>query len=635
MASENPSSEINGTRLPPEKMSVDLLNSDKCLAAPSVETSDFPQMDCAQTSTEVGRLISESASPELAGSTSSTPQLQGAWTKPLVIAGAVGSFIMDLHNTTVENSEWPALSTKDSGRKKDQAVGVRSKVLKQSSRVDDPLTQRIKLPTDKIWFPWAARMNPQTRNLHRVTVPEYMEDGTPKVTIPDHVLLHGLQNHKEYVIGQFYRCLVPPGGLVYAVLNRLWGRKCEIFVKKLGEFSYIFHIPDEATRRFVLQRSLWHVDDCIMFVSPWTSSESLTLPEITSVPLWVTLKNIPSTLYSILVFEWIASGVGEPMLSYKPWLDPTMLGEAKIMVEVELDKPFPKKVAAWDKQGNFSLIDVEYSWLPTSCEKCGQLGHKSKRCLSISGHKAATPAAEGNDSLVAHVFESSVNASPDIQKVLEVSTRMSQEADVANRVATPSDFPTPSQAKETMSMPMVQASNSQQYILHAPVSDKSAMQKTDTSCTCDEVIDKVNSTDVNDLVSLATISVLENMYESLSVICINEKIESPPMESAPTKQQTETSVTQTSTGVCKESSRIQEVDLGSNQFASLTSLEGEEEFQLDLDESSDPIDLLTPSGKRLLRERPVKPSVKGMEWQSQSMSRGRGNRGRGNRGRLR
>ncbi|RID72033.1 hypothetical protein BRARA_C03941 [Brassica rapa] len=555
---ENPSSEINGgtitgeeiqlqdhskitssdseARLSLEKMSVKSavsLNSDKSLA-PSVVTSDILQTGCAveETSREVDQLISEST-PELAGSTFPQPHLQGAWTKPLVIAGAVGSSTIALHNTAMENSEWPALSTKDTSRKKDHAVVVRSKVLKQSSQVDDSSTQRIRLPTDKVRFPWAARMNPQTRNLHCVTVPEYMEDGTPK---------------------------------------------------------------------FVLQRSLWHVDDCIMFVAPWTSSDSLTLPEITSIPLWVSLKNIPSTLYSILGIEWIASGLGEPMLSYKPWLDPTMLGEAKIMVEVELDKPFPKKVAAWDKQGNFSLIDVEYAWLPASCERCGQLGHKSKRCLS---------------------------------KVLDISTRTSQEAAVDKRDATLPDTPVPSQAKETMSIPTVQASNSQQYILQAPATDKPATPKEDTSRTCDEMIDKVNSTDVDDLVSLATVSVLENMYESPSVICINETIESPPMESAPTKQQTETSVTQTSTKVCKESSRIQEIDLGSNQFASLTSLEGEEEFQLDLDEGSGPMDLLTPSGKRLLRERPVKPSAKGMEWQSQSMSRGRGNRGRGNRGRLR
>lgn len=27
------------------------------------------------------------------------------------------------------------------------------------------------------------------------------------------------------------------------------------------------------------------------------------------------------------------------------------------------------------------MVDVEYAWLPTSCSRCGQLGHKVKRCL--------------------------------------------------------------------------------------------------------------------------------------------------------------------------------------------------------------------------------------------------------------
>lgn len=86
---------------------VDSLNSDNFLAAPLVVKSDFPQTYCAveETSMEVGRLISKSASQELAGSIFPTPQLRGAWTKPLVIAGAVGSPIMDLHNTAMENSE--------------------------------------------------------------------------------------------------------------------------------------------------------------------------------------------------------------------------------------------------------------------------------------------------------------------------------------------------------------------------------------------------------------------------------------------------------------------------------------------------------------------------------------------------
>ncbi|KAL0709990.1 hypothetical protein Bca4012_016968 [Brassica carinata] len=421
-----------------------------------------------------------------------------------------------------------------------------------------------------------------------------MEVGTPKVTIPDHVLLQGVQNQKEYVIGQFHRCLMPSGGLVYAVLNRLWDRNCEISVKKLGEFSYIFHIPDEATRKWILHRSLWHVDDCIMFIAPWTSSNSLTIPEITSIPLWVTLKNIPNTLYSIFGIEWIASGLGEPMLSHKPWLDPTMLGEAKIMVEVELDRLFPQKVAAWDKQGNFSMVDVEYSWLPTPCERWGQIGHKQKRCLSISSQKTSTAGNGSMTAPVAHVFASVDAATPDKESMV------------------PSNVPSTSQAHDEQTAAPKQSS-------HKDDTPKPSDQVTALNPSLEvsnglSLGEQVGYIVASDLASLATITELENMSVPPTTVCVNEKIDSPPVEIAPP------AIEQTATLVLKESSRIGELDLEANKFDSLVSSDGEEEDQLE-QECDHSVDLMTPYGKRLLRERPVRPSVKAMEWQVQSTSR--------------
>lgn len=69
------------------------------------------------------------------------------------------------------------------------------------------------------------------------------------------------------------------------------------------------------------------------------------------------------------------------MFSHKPWLDPLLMGAAKLMMEVELDKNFPQRIAAGDKQGNISMVSVEYSWIPTKCERFGHLGHKESRCL--------------------------------------------------------------------------------------------------------------------------------------------------------------------------------------------------------------------------------------------------------------
>ncbi|KAF8113139.1 hypothetical protein N665_0055s0004 [Sinapis alba] len=230
-------------------------------------------------------------------------------------------------------------------------------------------------------FPWAARMNQSSRNLFRAAEPTYRLDGTPQVIIPSKVLKLGPENKEEYIVGQFHRCSNPPGGLIHAVLNRLWGRECKISCRKLGESSYLFHIPHENTRKWVIQRGVWHVDDCLLFVAPWSPVDSLKIPEISTLPVWVTLKNIPDSCYSRLGSSHIASGLGEPMLTHKPRLDPTSMGEAKILVEIELDKPFPKLIALDDKQGNIYLVEVEYSWIPSACERCGALGHKEKRCL--------------------------------------------------------------------------------------------------------------------------------------------------------------------------------------------------------------------------------------------------------------
>ncbi|KAL0742828.1 hypothetical protein Bca4012_084341 [Brassica carinata] len=130
------------------------------------------------------------------------------------------------------------------------------------------------------------------------------------------------------------------------------------------------------------------------------------------------------------------------------------------------------------------------------------------------------------------------------------------------------------------------------------------------------------------LSSLATIMVLENMHNSPSIICINELIETPTPESV----QKLSSATQESSPATKDAGSTIEPDFGSNKFASLINVE-EEEDTLDSDDETESMDQMTPSAKRILRERPVKPSTKAKKMHWQSASRGRGNRGRGNRSR--
>lgn len=45
-------------------------------------------------------------------------------------------------------------------------------------------------------------------------------------------------------------------------------------------------------------------------------------------------------------------------------------GDAKVLVEME-----------FNKQGNIFLVKADYTWIPSTCERCGCLGNKEKRCL--------------------------------------------------------------------------------------------------------------------------------------------------------------------------------------------------------------------------------------------------------------
>lgn len=62
---------------------------------------------------------------------------------------------------------------------------------------------------DALRFPWTAKMDPFSRNLIRATSPEYMEGGTPKVTI-SLAMYRVLRTTRS-------RCSPSPSGLVHAV----------------------------------------------------------------------------------------------------------------------------------------------------------------------------------------------------------------------------------------------------------------------------------------------------------------------------------------------------------------------------------------------------------------------------------
>ncbi|KAL0898521.1 hypothetical protein Bca101_082482 [Brassica carinata] len=69
----------------------------------------------------------------------------------------------------------------------------------------------------------------------------------------------------------------------------------------------------------------------------------------------------------------------------------------------------------------------------------------------------------------------------------------------------------------------------------------------------------------DDLLSLATISILENMCASPTIICINDSMESPTLESAQKTSSTDNPIAKETSTVQTDVSRTAELDFASNK----------------------------------------------------------------------
>ncbi|XP_006301047.2 uncharacterized protein LOC17896376 [Capsella rubella] len=252
------------------------------------------------------------------------------------------------------------------------------------------------------------------------------------------------------------------------------------------------------------------------------------------------------------------------------------MGEAKILVEVELSKAFPPRIAAADKKGNISMVNVEYAWVPSICGDCGQLGHKASRCMR--------PNEKVNK------LASKEVTSPAIESITNATVLVS-----------PISFQTESQVVSLTTVTKIQ--NDTALVVEAGpiqvIDQRTRVAECHTNVEA-EVVPEVISTDATET----------ELAGSRDHVVLSER----EVRNVLTENRFS--------------------HLGSS-FSDGASVESDSDsVESDSSDSESRImDQLTPSGKRILRERPVQLSIKAKEILESSVARGRGNRGRGNRGR--
>lgn len=123
-----------------------------------------------------------------------------------------------------------------------------------------------------------------------------------------------------------------------------------------------------------------------MVMSKWTPFIEDNSPEVTSVPLWVHLKNVPIDMFSWKGLSFITSAVGEPDRLHPETAQCLDFKLAKVFVKADLSKELPK-LMKFNHNGKETLIEYSYPWLPPRCSNCQKWGHLHTACVANKSEK--------------------------------------------------------------------------------------------------------------------------------------------------------------------------------------------------------------------------------------------------------
>lgn len=196
--------------------------------------------------------------------------------------------------------------------------------------------------------------------------------------------------------------------MVHATVNRIWSsveEKSMIDAQFLSPKTVLFKIENDQLRQRVLRRHFWHIANIPLVVREWNPSTVDSKPDLTMIPLWVDLKNVPDNLFSDKGLRFLGDRIGSMQRLHPKTERCVRLDVARLLIVVNLEQPLPNKI---NLIGLDTVIQVSYPWLPSRCSVCNEWGHDDKGCEKLQ--KGA--AVESNVTPVSLPEESSLQWVP-------------------------------------------------------------------------------------------------------------------------------------------------------------------------------------------------------------------------------
>lgn len=219
-------------------------------------------------------------------------------------------------------------------------TGIQSPILPISNTPASPSSQRAPGPWSK---------GPITDVQPMIDV----VDGVASIQIPDEIFANPEPLWRSFVVGHFIGDASHVGS-IHATVNRIWtatrdGSKIDVqFIEKN---TVLFRIENSLLRERVIQRRYWHVSDVPLVVREWSPETALDPLDISAMPMWIDLKGVPNMLFSRKGLKCLSRATGKFVKLHPNTECCTRLDVARLLVEVNLQRPLVEKISFMDQEG--------------------------------------------------------------------------------------------------------------------------------------------------------------------------------------------------------------------------------------------------------------------------------------------